>query len=573
MKIKDLLNKVEGNLFARGEDYYENDYISFLTYNPQKHSYYGEVEGSGFKDYKVKIELDDNDNVDYYDCNCPYDWSDICKHLVAVFLAIGDGEYVESSEKDIESVKNIEKRKKDNNNIDVNNDMVDMVNNASKEDLTKFIIENGFRYGDFQTDLYRFLKKPAVQEEIKFLVGDIKSIISDASYFKFDDDPYYYQDETAKYSDDLEKVLSHSEESLNKDRYMVPFHVSIEIINGVNSLFGFSFEDYSLNSLDYDSFRVLKDSCDLIKTYGTDEEKENAFKVLIKNSKKNFISNDYNRDFINESLKFLNKSNKNELCDAIENIGTSEYYYSKNMILKSKIIEIIDGKGESEKFKMNNTQINEFAMELIEKAISNKDFGFAEKLTLEKIGENKDGWNQVKWEKILHNIYKSFKIINKQIEIATHLLKKGESEYYYILKELYKSNGALEEKHDELIINLIENSSFNDYGPILKEEKRWELLWEGVKDHPSTIFEYGPDLVKIYKEEVYKFYYHLLLNQGELANDRKKYRIFVKDLRKLYDVGGDKYADKVFDFFRENYKRRRAMQEELNILNSKRNRN
>ncbi|KZX16561.1 hypothetical protein MBCUT_07150 [Methanobrevibacter cuticularis] len=567
MKIKDLLNKVGGEIFSRGEDYYENDYISFLTYNPQKRSYYGEVEGSGFEDYQVRIDLDEENNVDFYDCNCPYDWSDTCKHLIAIFLAIKDGNYIESNEKDIESVKNIEKMEDDKE------DILDLVNNASKEDLIEFITEKGFKYDDFITDLYRFLKKPEVTEEIKFLVGDVKSIISDASYFKFDDHPYYYQDETSKYTDDLEKILSQAEESLNKERYMVPFHVSIEIIKGVNSLYEFSFEGYSIDGLDYDSFEILKESCDLIETYGTMEEKENAFKLLIKNSEKEFISTEYNYNFIYETLKFLNKSNKNEIYGVIDNIGDSEYYYSKNMILKSKIIEIIDGKEESEKFKMNNTQIDEFAMDLIENAINNNDFDFAEKLALEKVNENEGLPNQVKWEKILHNIYRSFKIINKQIKIANNLLKKGNSKYYYILKELYKNCGLLEEKQEELITNLIENSSFDCYGPILKEEKQWDLLWQGVKDHPDTIFQYGPELLKIYDEEVYKFYYHHLITQGEIANHRKAYKLFVKDLRKLYDVGGDKYADKVFDYFRENYKIRRAMQEELNVLNSKRNRN
>jgi len=566
MKIKDLLNRVGGQIRVRGENYYNNDYISFLTYNPQKHSYYGEVEGSGFEDYKVRIGLDENNNVSHYNCNCPYDWGDMCKHIVAVLLAIENGKYIESSEKDIDVVKNIEKIETDGD------DLVDLINNASKEDLIKFITEKGFKYGDFPTDLYRFLKKPKINEEIKFLVGDIKGIISDASYFKFDNDPYYHQDETDKFSNDLEKVLQQSEESLNKDRYMVPFHVSIEIINGVNSLFEFSFENYSLEGLVYDSFKVLNDSCNFIKIFGTDDEIENAFNILIKNSKNNFIDTDYNYDFINETLKFVNKSNEKEIYNAIDNIELSEYHYSDNMIIKSKIIEIIDGKEESEKFKMSNTQIDEFAMELIEKAINGNDINFAEKLALEKVNENKEGYNQEKWEKILHNIYKSFKVINNQIKIATNLLKKGNSEYYYILKEVYGSSGLLEEKHEELIINLIENNSFDDYGPILKEEKQWELLWEGVKDHPKTIFEYGPDLVKIYKEAVYKFYYHILIDQGETANYREGYKVFVNDLRKLYDVGGEKYADKVFDYFRENYKIRRAMQEELNVLNSKRNR-
>ncbi|MDR3223392.1 MAG: hypothetical protein LBT66_06680 [Methanobrevibacter sp.] len=567
MKIKDLLSKSSGEIFVRGEDYYNNDYISLLKYNPQKQSYYGEVEGSGFSDYKVRIELDGNNNVTYYNCNCPYDWSDICKHLVAVCLAIEDEKYVESTENNIDITKNIEKIKTDDE------DIIKLINNASKEDLTKFIIENGFKYENFQTDLYRFLKKPDVHEEIKFLIEDIENIISDDSYFNFDDDPYYYQDEIDKYSKNLEKILQKSEKSLNKDRYMVPFYVSIELINEINSLSEFSFESYSLDSLIFDSFSVLKNACDLINSYGTNEEKENVFKILIKNAQKDFILWDYNHDFIKETLKFVNKSNKKEIYGTIDNFGGGEYSYSENMILKSKIIEIIDGKDESEKFKMDNTQVNEFAMEIVEKAINSNDFKFAEKLALKKVSENKNRLNQEKWEKILHDIYRTFNIINKQIEIATNLLKKGNVAYYHILKELYGFTELFEQKQEELLNNLLENTNFNDHAPILKKEKQWELLWEGVKDHPNTIFQYGSDLVKIYKEDVYKFYHQLLIDQGEIASDRKEYRIFVKNLRKLYDIAGDKYADKVFDYFRKNYKIRRAMQDELNILNSKRNRN
>ena len=223
------------------------------------------------------------------------------------------------------------------------------------------------------------------------------------------------------------------------------------------------------------------------------------------------------------------------------------------MTLKSKIIEIIEGVEKSEQFKLNNIQIDGFALELIEKAISRGDYKFSEKIALKKVNENKKVIKRVKWEKILHEIYKSFDVIDKQIEIANNLLKKGNSKYYYILKDLYKKKGLLEEKQNELISDLLENSKFNAYGPILKEEKLWEILWEKLKDHRENIIEYGPDLVKIYKEDVYKIYYDVLIDKGKIANDRKGYRIFIKDLRKLYDLGGDKYADEVFDYFRKNY--------------------
>jgi uncharacterized Zn finger protein len=85
MNISELIHTVYRKIKLRGEDYYANDYISSLIFDLEKCKYYAEVEGSGYNNYKISISIDNDGNVLDYDCNCPYDYSDICKHLVAVF--------------------------------------------------------------------------------------------------------------------------------------------------------------------------------------------------------------------------------------------------------------------------------------------------------------------------------------------------------------------------------------------------------------------------------------------------------------------------------------------------------
>ncbi len=53
---------------------------------------------SGSDNYDVFVKLDDKTIVEH-ECNCPYDWGDVCKHEVAVFYAIRNGDFSDKSEK------------------------------------------------------------------------------------------------------------------------------------------------------------------------------------------------------------------------------------------------------------------------------------------------------------------------------------------------------------------------------------------------------------------------------------------------------------------------------------------
>ncbi len=70
--------------FRRGESYYQGGAVISLV---QRGSVLqAEVEGSQYEPYRVRITFDEG-GVTGADCDCPYDWGDCCKHIVAVLLA------------------------------------------------------------------------------------------------------------------------------------------------------------------------------------------------------------------------------------------------------------------------------------------------------------------------------------------------------------------------------------------------------------------------------------------------------------------------------------------------------
>ena len=72
-------------ILMRGEDYYESDAVLEIEEESP-----GEliVTVCGTENYEVTVSMEGNEII-AWECDCPYD-GNICKHVVATFLAIRD---------------------------------------------------------------------------------------------------------------------------------------------------------------------------------------------------------------------------------------------------------------------------------------------------------------------------------------------------------------------------------------------------------------------------------------------------------------------------------------------------
>ncbi|WKN42704.1 SWIM zinc finger family protein [Tunicatimonas pelagia] len=78
--------------FARGEDYYHYNSVENIVFDGQRFS--AKVQGT----YPYQVEISGSPTDTYTHCSCPYDWGGICKHIVAVGLAILDGKFEDESD-------------------------------------------------------------------------------------------------------------------------------------------------------------------------------------------------------------------------------------------------------------------------------------------------------------------------------------------------------------------------------------------------------------------------------------------------------------------------------------------
>ena len=89
-----LVPRADDKVVARGNGCYRYGCVEKLTLSSDG-KFVAEVAGSEEDNYETFIEIKD-DAVQDYGCDCPYDWGDVCKHLIAVALAIQDGKFTQA---------------------------------------------------------------------------------------------------------------------------------------------------------------------------------------------------------------------------------------------------------------------------------------------------------------------------------------------------------------------------------------------------------------------------------------------------------------------------------------------
>lgn len=75
---------IEARIYWRGVEYFEDGSVTQLTTDGNGH-WSAVVAGS--KDYETEVDIDSDGEISWY-CDCPYDRGAMCKHVVAMLLAM-----------------------------------------------------------------------------------------------------------------------------------------------------------------------------------------------------------------------------------------------------------------------------------------------------------------------------------------------------------------------------------------------------------------------------------------------------------------------------------------------------
>ncbi len=95
MKLKSFESDVENKIVERGLDYYRGSDVKKLE-KVSENEFSAVVFGS--EKYSIYVKINGNAIIEHK-CDCPYDWGNVCKHKVAVFYAIRNGNFTDTSDK------------------------------------------------------------------------------------------------------------------------------------------------------------------------------------------------------------------------------------------------------------------------------------------------------------------------------------------------------------------------------------------------------------------------------------------------------------------------------------------
>ena len=95
MDLKNFESEIEQKIVGRGLSYYKGGDVKKLE-KVSESEFSAVVFGT--EKYSVYVKLN-SETIIEHECDCPYDFSDVCKHKVAVFYAIRGNDFIDSSGK------------------------------------------------------------------------------------------------------------------------------------------------------------------------------------------------------------------------------------------------------------------------------------------------------------------------------------------------------------------------------------------------------------------------------------------------------------------------------------------
>lgn len=556
MNINNFENHVDKTILNRGYDYYINDNI-VEVYKRRDNEYVFQIQGSD--DYEVIVKINNDGEIIYSECDCPYDFGPICKHQVAAYFKL------------FEIINN------KNNIIHIKENAIDqfsikeVLNNLSKEELIKIIMDITENDEALKNSLIVRYSKGSYEQELEKCKKLIDSIVKKYT----GREGFVSYRETYSFVNDMEDILR---KSRNTDDILLALDIAFLLLN--ESIRAFQYADDSNGDIGF----LVSETIDLIGdivtdgSYLDDDLKDEIFNKLLTQIDNEILDewNDYKIDLLRLCIEFVDiEKLRNELIAKIKSIiamnSGDEYKRYSNEKMLQILFEIIDTYGTDEEaleFIEKNLNYTSFRELLISKFMKEKKFNKVIELALE--GEKKDkkyAGLVLKWKKIRYEAYKKLSLKEEQKKLAKELLFEGNFEYYNELKELIIGDKA--EFYNNLKQELRKNDGWvsrNIYLKLIVEEKDLDEIMEFVKENPSIIEGYAEMLQEKFKDEVIEVYKKHIMAVANSSSNRKEYKKVCEVIKKYKKIAGNKNMEEIVDKLIALYKNKPAFVDELNKI-------
>lgn len=495
MNIKDFERNISSKLLQKGRDYFDLGFVNDLE-KVAPGMWCAEVTGT--ENYTVTVRAN-RSKINGWECNCPYDYGPICKHVVAVFYALAETLDKPSQKKEKKSA------------------IYQIFEKASKQELEDFIRSvlkgNSGLKSKFTTYFSDFVDEAPEKKHR----NHVKQL------FRHYSDSYGYIDYRSArgFTNDLFALLEKAEELLEKDNIQESFVICKILIEEVPYFIN-SWDDSDGGASDifYSSFelfeKIINQSPPLLK--------DEAFQYCIKEySKEKYHGWGFEDNIINILSDLVSSQKQQEqfigLIDKkiaeFEKNDASDYKVAGLIHTKCNFLESVGLHEQAKDILYQNIKYSEIRKSVVEKKISEKSYKTAIKLCLKgiKIAKAKGHSGTVcQWQEVLLGIaQKEGK--NGDIQKWARVLffeHRHSMEHYKILKCTYSQDEWKLEIEKIVKILYVKNNwgyfaNAETLAKIFVEEKYYDRLLGSlqennqdlsfVKRYASYVQDENPDII------------------------------------------------------------------------------
>jgi len=550
MNIHNFETHINKTILDRGFNYYmDGRVVESYGLGDDKYVFY--IEGSD--DYEVTVEVGENGDILYSECNCPYDFGPVCKHEAAAYFQL------------VEILNQMTSNGKVNGKPSRRSSLPEVLSALSKDELLEIIID--IVNDDEALENSLIVKYSNSGQELESCQQLINAIVRK---YKGRNGFINYRDIGA-FTSEMESVAEKARTTQNP---LLAVDIALLLLG--EAINAFQYADDSggdIGSLVMETLELITEIAAIqsVKAH----QRTEVFEKLLSFSDHPIFDGweDFRMDLLEICLEFADDAiHREQLRRIMESMldeeSSDRYTNYKNERILQLLFQLIEQYGtqeEAEQFIHGHLQFSSFREELINQCIQKKNYHKVIELALE--GEMQDEPYRgliAKWKKFRYIAYKCLALKEEQQKLAKELLFDGEFEYYQDLKEL-----TSEYQCDFYLCLKQELKSGKGWDArriflkVIETENDLEEMLEFVKDNPSYIEEYAEKLVKPFKEEVIELYKKYIESIARDSSNRREYRIICQKIKRYTKIAGKTKQEELINQLKDLYRKRPAFIDEL----------
>lgn len=558
--------QIDEDILKKGLSYFKHGYVTDVE-DLGNGDYEATVEGT--EDYTVRLHIEGNE-VTEYECDCPYDWGPVCKHVAAVLFYMQKD--MPGMEALVSPTKRTPKEPSESSQMETllkqlpHDKLKDFLREACKDDkrLRKLFIAKHISY------LYPESKELYTQQ-----VEKLVDTYSDRYGFVDYRESSQLGNGAFRLADEAWKCLENGQEQ--QALYMAEAVVEemakvIDHADDSNGTIGGSISH---------AFEVLTA---LAESVSDDSLHDELFSWLLQHFEKETMKGwDWYFDLMDIAITMVHTPEEKErvlsLLKRIKPSGESwDWNYRQAQDLMLKLIRKTEDENAAIRFMETHLTNSDFRKELIEIAMHQKDYLKAEQLAQEGIEHDKEEAPGLaeEWRGYLLDIYQATGNREQTIRLTRHFLmhsgRQHPRKYYYDLLKTLIPKEQWQVYAQDLVKEMSKDTRFGNHYTAVSEfyiwEEQWDKLLELLRQYPDfyRIEEAEKYLGSEHAEELATLYRNLIIPYLKNNVGRGYYQTACKYIRRMIKLGARPMATQLVEQLRTTYRNRKALLEELNRI-------